>query len=164
VVSAYRDAHATQVAVVSGAVALRRSLDAPSSARGGGRVPVLERSAPLMVLVPGDVARLDTTGTVTLARNVRITPYVSWTDGVLAFDGAPLRSALAELSRWYDVDFELVGHALDSTRITAEFRNESLDRATQHLALMLGVRVTHRGRSVLLSPSAHRSRDRVRAR
>jgi transmembrane sensor len=141
VVSGYPEMRATQVAVVSGRVALR-AMSQPQQSR-------------LTLLRPGDVGRLDTTGRTTVARNVALAPYLSWTRGVLAFDAVPLREALAELSRWYDVEFELRGPGksrFDSLRITGEFREEPVNLAMQRLALMLGARVTQVGRTIQLSP------------
>jgi ferric-dicitrate binding protein FerR (iron transport regulator) len=142
VVSAYPESRVTQVVVVSGLVELRRPDTAGMPAR----------PLPPTQLQPGDVGRLDSTGAATVAHNVALAPYVSWTRGVLAFDAVPVREALAELSRWYDVDFELRGNAIDSLRITGEFREEPVKVAMQRLALMLRVRATQNGRTVRLSP------------
>jgi ferric-dicitrate binding protein FerR (iron transport regulator) len=149
VVNAYNETHATKVAVLSGSVALRRPLVNPSV--GATRKPDAPNTTPLMLLRAGDVARLDSSGTATVARGIALTSYVSWTQGVLAFDGTLLRDGLAELSRWYDVDFAVPDNVLDTLRVTGEFRDEPIDQAVQRLALMLDMRATRIGRTVTLS-------------
>jgi len=145
VVRAYPENRTTQVVVVSGTVALR-----PLDSASVPRTPRARERAPI-VLEPGDLAEVDSNGTMTLSRNVDVDSYVSWTQGVLLFDATRLGTALADLGRWYDVDFKLDAPGLDSLRVSGEFRNESIDAAMQRLEIMLGVRVVRDGRTVVLS-------------
>lgn len=156
VVRAYPESRATQVVVVSGSVALHRVRSGASTASTGETTMARALERPLVVLTPGDVAELGADGTVSLARNVNTATHVSWTTGVLVLDGTRLRDALAELSRWFDVDFRMESDALDSLRVSGEFRTESVDVAAQRLGLMLGVRTSRDGRTVVLSPDSAR--------
>src|SRR5262249_32023261 len=65
VVSTYRRAHATEVAVESGSVALRRGRRGP----GGSSSGRVQTDAPLITLTKGQVARVDSGGTATLVQN-----------------------------------------------------------------------------------------------
>jgi transmembrane sensor len=145
VISAYPEAHMTEVVVVSGSVGL---WDRP-------RVSVLDngrRFRPLMVLTRGDLATLDTNGTARRARNVSLATYTSWMHGELVFDRVPVSVAIQELDRWYDIDVHITDPALRAQRITARIRGETASEAMQHLALTLGADVRQDGRVVTFSP------------
>ncbi len=152
VITAYPEASATQVAVVEGSVALwepSASTRSSSTARDGAHP---NRAAPLMTLTRGDVATLDARGTTTRTRGVAVASFTAWTEGVLAFEHAPLKDVILELNRWYDIDIRLSDSALGARRLTAEIRKESVGEAMQRIGLVLDVRVAQRGRTVVLSP------------
>src|SRR6185503_4275611 len=65
-------------------------------------------AADSVVLRPGDFARIaDTSSAVAVRRNVRLSRYLGWTEGQLAFERTPLPEVVSELERWYDVEIEL---------------------------------------------------------
>lgn len=140
IVTAYPEANGTHVVVTDGSVALRQPATAPSAAS--------QRA--LLTLERGDVATLDSSGTATLTRNADIQRYLSWTKGVLTIDNTPLRDAIPELERWYDVDIRLADPALGDRRVTAQLRSEPAARAAERLALILGVRATSNGNVITL--------------
>ena len=102
------------------------------------------------LLGAGDVARLRETGESSVARGVDTTRYVAWTRGELVFDRTPIRDALAELGRWYDIDIRLADTSLDERRLTATLRDEPLSDVLSGVALSLGARVERRDRVVIL--------------
>lgn len=148
VVRAFPETRGMQVVVASGEVALHRAT----------RDTVADRAAvtgaPPLTLVGGDVARLAANGITTLRRGVDVTPYLAWTRGGLAFDGALLREVMPELERWYDVDIRLADSALAGRRLTASFRDEPLSQVLQLLALSLDLRVQRHDHVVVLSSKA----------
>jgi len=152
VISAYPEAHMTEVVVVSGSVGL---WDRPrsSAADNGARV------RPLMVLTRGDLATLDTNGTATRARNVSLATYTSWMHGDLVFDRVPVRVAIREMERWYDIDVHVADRALLAQRITATIHGETANEAMQHLALTLGANVRQDGRVVTFVPRHSNTRS-----
>jgi transmembrane sensor len=145
VISAYTEAHTTEVVVVSGSVGL---WDRP----GASVADTSRRRRPLMVLTRGDLATLDTNGTAMRARNVSLATYTSWMHGELVFDHVPVRVAIHELERWYDIDVRVADPALRARRITATIRGETAEAAMQHLALTLGAHVRQDGRVVTFYP------------
>jgi len=159
VISAYPETHTTQVVVVSGSVGLwdRPGVSASDTSR---------RRHPLMVLTRGDLATLDTNGTAMRARNVSLATYTSWMHGELVFDHVPVRVAIQELERWYDIDVHVTDPALRARRITATIRGETAEAAMQHLALTLGANVRQDGRVVTFYPrdSSARSNGHTNAR
>lgn len=121
-----------QVVVVEGEVEL-----APVA---GGAEPAL--------LTPGSLGRVEPSGALTVRRNVAVEPYVAWTEGRLVFKDTPLRDALPELSRWFDLDFRLADSALADRRLTATFRYQLDEDAVELLAVSLDLRHERRGRTV----------------
>jgi transmembrane sensor len=151
VIEAYPETQATQVVVASGAVALWRAAQTTDHATTRSRKT---RSAqkPLLVLAPGTLGRMDSEGTATIARNISIDDYMSWTRGILVFTSMPLDQAVLELNRWYDADIRLATTELARRRITAELRNEPFEVALRRLTMMLGVDARRNGRAITLVP------------
>lgn len=52
---------------------------------------------------------------------VMASKYVSWTEGVLAFDGMSLEELTNKLSRWYDVEFFFTSEQLKTLKFTGAF-------------------------------------------
>jgi len=98
-------------------------------------------------------------------RGIPVGQYVSWTRGVLWFHEAPLRSVMAQLGRWYDLDIAVSDASLAAETLTMSFGPQSADEALTALAKVLDVRFTRTGRSVLLisspldSPHSHMEDD-----
>jgi transmembrane sensor len=151
VIEAYPETRATQVVVAAGAVALRRPVQMTDRETMQSRETRLAR-APLLVLAPGTLGRMDSEGTATLTRNVSVDEYVSWTKGILVFTSMPLDQAVLELNRWYDADIRLATAELARRRITAELRNEPLEVALHRLTMTLGVDARRSGRAITLLP------------
>ena len=141
VVTAQTETHGTQVVVVSGAVAIRHASAATAP--------------PLLTLTRGDLARLDSSGTAILTRDVNLAPYVAWTEGNLVFDGTPLREVAPALARWYDLDVQVTDSALAARKFTASFRNEPISQVLEVVARSLDARVARHGRSVVITPVSH---------
>lgn len=143
VVTTYPETRGMRVVVSEGIVALRR---------GGSAERSRAETPPLLTLTPGDLARLDSTGTATVTR-VDPASYVAWTRGALVFQSTPLREVVPRLARWYDVDLRLSDAELEHLRLTATFRDHSIEQALNLVALSLNLRVERTGDIVTL----HRS-------
>ncbi|HEV2751545.1 MAG TPA: FecR domain-containing protein [Gemmatimonadales bacterium] len=140
-VSAYPEVPGMRVVVATGMVALY------------GTPPSIARR-PLLTLAHGDVADLAVSGVATVTHDVNLAPYLAWTHGDLAFDGARLGDVIPALERWYDIEIRLSDSLLAERRVTATFRRESLSQVLELLALSLDVHVQREGRTVLLTSSA----------
>jgi transmembrane sensor len=160
VVSSYPEVQGMRVAVRSGLVALHRALPlvalhptAASSKRPADSPSV--DAAPLVTLGKGDLARVDTSGMVTLARGADVEPYIAWTHDSLVFRGTPLREVAAALSRWYDLDVVLGDSAIGDRHLALTLDTEAPDVALRLIALSLDLRVERRGQTVSLYPLHH---------
>jgi len=77
---------------------------------------------------------------------------LGWAEGRLRFADAPLRSALPELGRHYDLTFRLADPTLGERRLTATFADVRAPELLRELALTLDLRVTRDGNVVTLHP------------
>lgn len=135
VVREYTGDARTRVAVRSGAAALRARDDS--------------RAAPVE-LRSGDGAYVDSSGTI-----ARFTgdpeSYGSWASGRFEFDAAPLPEVLAELARWYGVEFRMSDSTLKRQYFTGGFNSDSLSRALAILGPVVHARFRQEGRVVVVT-------------
>lgn len=140
-VRAYAGGPATEVVVAQGSVALRAATPGAAGA-----------AADSLVLAQADLGRLEPDGALTVRHRVNVDSYLAWMEGRLEFAGTPLREALPQLSRWYDVDLRLGDPSLAGSRLTASLQVESLGEALELLSAALDARVERQGRTVVLYP------------
>jgi ferric-dicitrate binding protein FerR (iron transport regulator) len=138
-VRAYPEDSRVRVVVADGVVALT-----DSGAMGRQRAPSR--------LAAGTLGEIDRAGAVALTASVDTALYLSWTSGRLVFREMPLREALPELGRWYNLEFQVAGAVPDGMALTATFGTEPVDHALSALGIALGMRVERAGRAVTLTP------------
>jgi transmembrane sensor len=112
-------------------------------------------SAAAAEISPGQQGRLDDAGTPKVQR-ADTTAEFAWTGGTLVFDGTPLRDALPQLGRWFDLEFQLSDTSLGRIAFAATLTNQPTDDALRFLAASLGLRAERRGRIVILHPANER--------
>lgn len=76
---------------------------------------------------------------------------MSWRNGVFNFDQTPLSEALEELAEYYDVKFELSNEKLQECRISATFKNQSLNEVLKTIGTVLNVKTILKNNSVKIS-------------
>jgi transmembrane sensor len=130
-VRSYPDEHAVRVVVREGTVAMS----------GAG------------MLAAGDVGRLTAQGRASVRRQANVTALLSWVEGGLAFEDAPLRQVLADLRRWYGVDAVVADPGLAALPFTGSLRHAPPTDALQLVAAALGLRVREVGTRVVLERS-----------
>ena len=57
-----------------------------------------------VVLSPGQQARIDGGGRISVWKDADVEQAVAWKNGLFQFDHADLKTVMAEIGRWYDVD------------------------------------------------------------
>ena len=73
---------------------------------------------------------------------------LSWTEGRFALDGIPLGTALPQLRRWFDLDFQLSDSALGDIPITATLDQQPTIEVLSNMAAALGLTYAREGRTV----------------
>ena len=139
IVRSYPEERGARVVVREGKVALHR---ASSPGAAGGRV-----------VQAGQLGRLAGDGTP-VVETADTSAYFAWTDGRLVLDGVPLRDALPQLSRWFDLDFRLSYSTLGSVPLTTTLKTQPSPDVLNLLAASLGMRQVRQGRTVTFYPAA----------
>jgi transmembrane sensor len=83
-----------------------------------------------------------------LVERVDTAVYFAWTEGTLVFDGTPLREALPQLSRWYDLEFRLADTTLGALPLSGRLDQTLTPARLDLLAGSLGLEQVRRGRVV----------------
>lgn len=135
-VRAYPTDSAVNVVVAEGRVAFRGASDPDSAA---------------VHLEAGDLGALVTGGTVSV-RRVDPDAYLGWQNGRLAFEDAPLSQVAVQIERWYGIPVRIGDPALSNRRLTASFRDQSLDEVIANIAAALELEYTKVGQSYTFLP------------
>jgi ferric-dicitrate binding protein FerR (iron transport regulator) len=121
-VNAYTDETAVKTTLLEGSVRV-------SSA------PVVARHLSSVLLSPGQQARLNTTGTVSVTTPADVTADIAWKEGYFLFDNTDLATLMRQVSRWYDVDVVFTGNITDDGFTGKVSRGVPLSRLLQVLEL-----------------------------
>lgn len=132
---------ALRVAVSEGSVRVTRSASATQA----------------VVLNARDVVVLPDTGDPVVSRGVDVEDYGSWAAGRLVFRNTELSQALADIERWYDVEFDVTDSALLSRRVTVTFENEPIDVVLENIGAAVDTKFERQGRRVSVAAAARTS-------
>jgi transmembrane sensor len=133
-VRAYPEHEGARVVVRSGTVAVRH-------------VGAKDSTQPGRVIRPGELGRMAPDG-APLVEQADTAAYFAWTTGTLVFDGTPLREALPQLSRWYDLDFRLADSSLGAIPLSGRLDQTVTPSRLELLAGSVGLEQVQRGRMV----------------
>ena len=136
-----------QVAVRSGKVAVTSCTASPQSqpCEAPGRI----------VLQANDIASVTSAGRVTVARRTdqELNRAFAWTAGHLVFQDTPIREALDELERWYDVKFVVSDPSLIRGHLTTTFNKSQLtEHDLRDLSALLQASVKQYGNTITIRP------------
>jgi transmembrane sensor len=109
------------------------------------------------ILTSGTLGEVDRGGVSHVTTGVNPDNYISWTRGELRFVKTPLRDALAELGRWYDLDIRLADPVLGHELVTASYPGTSVDGALMSLADAFGAQWQRTGHVIVFSVRRHQS-------
>jgi transmembrane sensor len=110
-------------------------------------------NAGMSMIAPGQSGRFLPDGSP-VVEEADTAAYFSWTEGRLTLDNIPLRDALPQLSRWYDLDFHLADSALGDVPISATLASRLSPDLLNLLARSLGMRQVRNGRTVTFYPAS----------
>jgi len=145
-VRAYASDSATTVVVSRGRVVVRSER---------ATAPRSTTSSPTATLDAGSLAVI-TADTVRVEYPVDVVARTAWSGGSLVFRDTPLRDALPEIERWYDVDIRLADTAYASRRITATFSSEPVDLVLRLVTESIGLTYERQGGVVVVGRSRGR--------
>ncbi len=128
---------AVRVAVTEGVVRVRRTGADEASA---------------VVLQPRDVAVVADTGDPIVSRGVEVEHFKAWSRGRLEFRNTPFTDVIADLERWYDVEFQVTDSTLLARELNVPFDRQSIDEVLEVIGTSLDVKFERRGRVITLAP------------
>ncbi|WP_234734948.1 FecR family protein [Tellurirhabdus bombi] len=104
-----------------------------------------------LVMKPGDWVTLSQQGNMKRGRHKDPQAFAAWRDQRFVFDNTPLREVVAMLNDTYGMKVELSDDELALRTLTGTFRARTADALLEALAELLELRITHPGRSIVLS-------------
>lgn len=118
-----------------------------------GRVRVAVRqgkvSTASAVLASGDVATVSG-NQASVVHRTDVSQLFAFTSSTLAFRNTPLREAIPEIERWFDVEIRLSSQRTGSLLLTGEMATTSVDGLIYALTTTLRLRATRQGRIITL--------------
>lgn len=131
-ISAYPDDPETKTTLVEGSVSVSQLTAQPSH-----------------LLKPSQQATLSN-GRLSI-QEVDVSPFVGWKEGLFVLSDVPLRSAVRQLERWYDVEF--VGGLPEAVRVSAILpRDVNLSDVLNVLGENAGLNFKVTGRRIMVQP------------
>lgn len=127
-----------QVAVKEGRVSLE-----PRQATSGGAGVELE---------PGELGQVTDEDAIVTQRQVRMDSYFGWTEGRLVFRDTALPDVATRLDRWFGLEFRIQDARLDSLRLTANLKSQSVRDVLDVISRSLGIQYRIDNNAVLLAP------------
>lgn len=85
-------------------------------------------------------------------REVDVRHFTSWKDGYFSFDFMNVKEIMNEISRWYDIEYE-IGPGVDTTEeLGGTFsRDKSLAELLNYLEKLMGIKIMKNGNKVILT-------------
>lgn len=105
-----------------------------------------------VVMRPGQQARLDKTGRISLVPDADLDETLAWKNGLFVFHSDALPVIMRRLARWYDVDVEYKDSVIPAAHFTGTVRRqENISKMLHMLELTGGVHVEIEGRKLVVS-------------
>jgi ferric-dicitrate binding protein FerR (iron transport regulator) len=101
------------------------------------------------VVAPGQQGRLALDGAVALT-TADTTAVFAWLMGRLVLRSVPLRDALSDLGRWFDLEFRLANSGLGDIPLTVSLTSQPTPATLRTLAAALGLELSQQDRIVTL--------------
>jgi ferric-dicitrate binding protein FerR (iron transport regulator) len=89
---------------------------------------------------------------LTIAHHQDVSAELGFVTGQLVLNNLPLKDAIADLDRWYDVDIRLADASLGDRLISAVLKRGSVADVSDVLHLIFSVRAVRDGRTLTLYP------------
>ena len=132
-IMAYEDEHAVRTTLLEGSVKITRGQSS-------------------LLISPGEQAKVDPAGEITLVKGVDIEATMAWKNGLFQFNDAGIESIMRQVSRWYDVEVEYQGNIKDLKFGAAISRKENVSRLLKFLELTGVIHFKIEGNKITVMP------------
>jgi len=103
-----------------------------------------------ITIKPAQQAAISDNGSISVSKDINIDEIMAWREGKFIFDKADIHAIMKMLSRWYDIDYEVIGN-INNHFGGAISRNVPLSKVVQMLELTGGVRIRIEGDKIFVS-------------
>jgi transmembrane sensor len=115
-----------------------------------GSVAVSHQGKMLMKLIPGQQALRKSAGEIQKLQ-VDVNNVISWKKGYFSFDYLSLEEVMSEISRWYDIDYKIIGKPKNQDKLGGTFsREKDLNELLVYLEQLVNVKIVRKERSVTI--------------
>lgn len=102
-------------------------------------------------LIPGQQAYQKIGGSEFGKRQVDVDMIISWRKGYFSFDYQNLEEVMNHVSRWYDIDYKIIGKPERQEKLGGTFsKDKSLEELLAYLEQLVNVKITKKERSVTI--------------
>jgi transmembrane sensor len=101
------------------------------------------------VLLPGQQANVDQSGSMTVLSDVEIDHVVAWKDGWFRFSGSGIEEIMRQISRWYDLDVVYTGELPDKTYTGVVSRSSDLSDVLKIME-SAGIKFSINGKTIIV--------------
>ena len=108
-------------------------------ATGSVKVESLADSTKTVVLTKDQQASYNKADIALIMDLIDINKYIAWKNNIIVFDSVTIIEALAVLSHWYDVDFNLPEDKNLECKFSGEFRNTQLANILDQISFLTGI-------------------------
>jgi transmembrane sensor len=141
-----------EVTVSEGSVRVLDPASITSEAPSASRRRAARAARGETTVVAGQLAMIERSAvSVRFVEAAEIEAALAWHQGVLVFRGEPLETVLAEVSRYTNVEFEIVDDSIRGRPVGGYFRTGEIDAVLLALRESFGIRLTREGNRITLS-------------
>jgi ferric-dicitrate binding protein FerR (iron transport regulator) len=105
-----------------------------------------------VTLQSGEIGWLSPADSTITTQMVDVTPYIGWTEGRLVFENTPLSEVAVRLERWYNMEITTRDPALDSLRLTANLKSQSVRNVLDVISASLNIQYRIEQNTAVLLP------------
>jgi ferric-dicitrate binding protein FerR (iron transport regulator) len=105
-----------------------------------------------VTLQSGEIGWLSPADSTITTQMADVTPYIGWTEGRLVFENTPLSEVAVRLERWYNMEITTRDPALDSLRLTANLKSQSVRNVLDVISASLNIQYRIKKNTAVLLP------------
>jgi transmembrane sensor len=117
-----------------------------------GKVKVRSPNSGEKVLIPGQQAKIEDNGNISIVNDADVEGSIAWVRGYFHFEEANMEAVLQQLARWYDVEVTIHGQ-ISNEKIKGEIqRNLPLSEVLSYLEPIGNVKLKMEGKKIIVNP------------
>lgn len=116
-----------------------------------GKVSIAYGSKEIALLIPDQMIRYQTSTNKFAIEKVDASQSLSWVNGELSYDLAPLTRICSDMEKWYNVKIRINNPDLLHKKITTSFKDLPIDKVMEMLSAASGLTYTIQGNQITIN-------------